>query len=59
METDLLEQNDLPFCDIEEGNGRRLATFIASQFGAAVEAEQESEISRLQHSSDSSCNTTA
>jgi len=59
METDLLEQNDLPFCDIEEGNGRRLATFIASLFGAAVEAEQESEISRLQHSSDSSCNTTA
>jgi len=36
METDLLEQNDLPFCDIEEGNGRRLATFIASLFGAAV-----------------------
>ena len=29
----------------------KLAKFIASQFGAAVEAEQESEISRRQRSS--------
>jgi hypothetical protein len=58
-ETDLLKQNDLPFCDTEEGNGRRLATFIASLFGAAFELEQESEISHRQRSSDTSCNTTA
>jgi len=50
-ETDLLEQNDLPFRGIEEGDGMKLAKFIASQFGAAVEAEQESEISRRQRSS--------
>jgi hypothetical protein len=33
--------------------------FIARLFGVAVSAEQESEIVRLQHSSQISCNTTA
>jgi hypothetical protein len=37
-------QNDLPLCSREEGHGRKLMTFIASLFGAAVLVEQEREI---------------
>jgi hypothetical protein len=44
---------------VEKRDSLKQATFIASLFGVAISAEQENEISRSQHSSHISCNTTS